>query len=291
MRTELVSIDTDTVPLDGAWHEPEGGATAGAVMLCHGNTMNFYVGAPRFLPPMLTELGYACLAFNRRGHDILSIRDSRAAEGAAFQTTAEGIADNEYAAGWLRGQGFAAPVVIGHSNGGFLGVQHVVNHPETPALVLLSAHAGAATAEKLAAQTGLLGGDRTPELRAHAEAMIADGRGGDLLLLPGWWYVATAESYIDRLTSMPNTVETAPRIECPVLYVRGDREMRDSYPAEDFAAASAGPCDVEIVPDCDHFYKGREDAVIDLVRSWIQKTLNPGAWADMGKRVKIGVQG
>ena len=167
-------------------------------------------------------------------------------------------------------------MVIGHSNGGFLGVQHVANHPETPAMVLLSAHAGAATADRLAAQTGLLGGDRTPELRAQAEAMIADGRGGDLLLLPGWWYVATAESYIDRLTTMPNTVETAPRIDCPVLYVRGDRELRDSYPAEDFAAASGGPCDVEIVPDCDHFYKGREDAIIDLVRSWIQKTLNPG---------------
>jgi hypothetical protein len=56
-------------------------------MLFHGNTMNFYVGAPRFLPPVLTRLGLACLAFNRRGHDILTIRDSRAAEGAAFQLT------------------------------------------------------------------------------------------------------------------------------------------------------------------------------------------------------------
>ncbi|MEK9646536.1 MAG: alpha/beta hydrolase [Alphaproteobacteria bacterium] len=273
MRTELISIDTDTLPLDGAWHEPDGGATAGAVMLCHGNTMNFYVGAPRFLPPALTELGYACLAFNRRGHDILSIRDSRAAEGAAFQTTAEGIADNEYAAGWLREKGFDAPVVIGHSNGGFLGVQHVANHPETPALVLLSAHAGDLTAAALAPRSGLLGGDRTPELRAQAEAMIAEGRGGELMLLPGWWYVATAQSYIDRLTTMPNTVATAPKISCPVLFVRGDREMRDSYPAEDFAAASAGPCDVEIVPDCDHFYKGREDAITEIVVRWLKKTL------------------
>ena len=49
--------------------------------------MNFYVGAPRFLPPALTAMGYACLAFNRRGHDILSIRDSHvAAEGAALSS-------------------------------------------------------------------------------------------------------------------------------------------------------------------------------------------------------------
>jgi hypothetical protein len=29
MRTELVSISTDTLPLDGAFYEPDGGATAG----------------------------------------------------------------------------------------------------------------------------------------------------------------------------------------------------------------------------------------------------------------------
>ena len=54
MRTSLVSIPTDTIPLDGAWYEPEGAAT-GAVLLFHGNTMNFYVGAPRFLPPASIE--------------------------------------------------------------------------------------------------------------------------------------------------------------------------------------------------------------------------------------------
>lgn len=64
MRTELTSIPTDTLPLDGAFYEPDGGATAGGVLLFHGNTMNFYVGAPRFLPPARTALG---LAFNRRG--------------------------------------------------------------------------------------------------------------------------------------------------------------------------------------------------------------------------------
>ncbi|WP_428488887.1 alpha/beta hydrolase [Rhodopila sp.] len=140
MRTELISIPTDTIPLDGALHLPDGGPIVGAVLLFHGNTMNFYVGAPRFLPPTLTAMGYACLAFNRRGHDILSIRDSRNAEGAALQSTQEGIDDNGLAAQWMKHRGFPAPVVIGHSNGGMLAVPHVVAHPETPALILLSAH-------------------------------------------------------------------------------------------------------------------------------------------------------
>jgi len=275
MHTKLVTVETDTAqPLDGAWYEPDGGATAGAVLLFHGNTMNFYVGAPRFLPPALTALGFACLAFNRRGHDILSNRNSRAVEGAAFQTTAEAISDNEIAARWLAAEhGYEAPVLIGHSNGGFLAVQHAAKHPETPAMVLLSAHAGGDVQETLAPTTGLLGGERTEEFRVQAEAMVAEGRGDELLLLPGWWYVLTANSYLDRLSSMPNTVATAPQIKCPTLYVRGDQELRDAYPAEDFAAASGGPCDVEIVENCDHYYNNREDVITDLVTGWLKQTL------------------
>ena len=108
MRAELVSVPTETIPLDGLYYEPEGKA-AGAVLLFHGNTMNFYVGAPRFLPPVLVELGLACLAFNRRGHDILSTRNGRAPEGGAFQLAREGIEDNRRAARWLAARGFAHP--------------------------------------------------------------------------------------------------------------------------------------------------------------------------------------
>ena len=43
MRTELISIATNTLPLDGAFYLPEA-EPCGAVMLFHGNTMNFYVG-------------------------------------------------------------------------------------------------------------------------------------------------------------------------------------------------------------------------------------------------------
>ena len=103
--------------------------------------------------------------------------------------------------------------------------------------------------------------------------MIAEGKGDDLLILPGWWYVATAKSYIDRLTTMPNTVETAPKITCPSLFIRGDKEIPEAYPAEDFAVASSGDCDVEIVKNCDHFYKNKENEIKQIVKNWITKIL------------------
>ncbi len=275
MITTLVTIATDSAPLDGAWYEPEEGATAGAVLLFHGNTMNFYMGAPRFLPPALTRLGYACLAFNRRGHDILGIRDSRAAEGAAFQVYAEAIEDNRIAAQWVAGRGFPDPVVIGHSNGGMLAVRHVADHPRTRALVLLSAHCGGRNMLPLASKAGLLAGDRLEEIEQEARRKVAAGNGKDLILLPGWWYVISAESFLD-LADCPDILELAPRISCPVLYLRGDQEPRDLYPAEAFKARAAGPCDVQIVPQCGHFYAGREAAVSKIVCSWLGDAIKRG---------------
>jgi pimeloyl-ACP methyl ester carboxylesterase len=273
MRTELISIPTDTIPLDGALHLPDGSAATGAVLLFHGNTMNFYVGAPRFLPPALTAMGYACLAFNRRGHDILSIRDSRTAEGAAFQLTREGIEDNRLAAQWMKDRGFPPPVIIGHSNGGMLAVPHVVAHPDTPAMILLSAHGGGRDGVRRSSQAGLMAADRLEEITAQADAMVVAGRGRELLMMPGWWYVITAESLLDRMTAMPDILELAPAVKCPVLYLRGDQESAENYPAEAFQARAGGMCEVDIIPACDHFYRGREQAVIDQVAAWLKKTL------------------
>src|SRR6266850_6436671 len=271
----LVSIPTDSVALEGAWYEPDAAARSGAALLFHGNTMNFYSGAPRFLPPALTELGLACLAFNRRGHDILAIRDSRAAEGAAFQSVSQALEDNRYAAGWVAARGFPQPVVIGHGNGGMLAVRHVADHPLTPALVLLSAHCGGANMVPLASKAGLLAGDRLDEITAQAEALVRAGKGRELMLLPGWWYVTSAASFLD-LANCPDILELAPRVPCPVLYLRGDQEPRDLYPAEEFRRRCAGPCTVEVVLQCDHFYRGREAAVSAIVSRWLVQTLKTG---------------
>ena len=271
MKTELISIPTPTTPLDGLWYQPDSGPSVGAALLFHGNTMNFYTGALRFLPPLLVQLGYSCLAFNRRGHDILSIRDNKdAAEGAAFQTYAEGVEDNRLAAQWVAARGFDAPVVIGHSNGGMLAVSHVLAHPKTPALVLLSAHRGETEAQRNpGGKPTAMTGSRAAEFEATARAMVEAGRGRELMLFPGWWWAASAESYLDRISNMPSVLEQAPQVRCPVLYVRGDQEERHMYPAEDFAARSTGKTDVCIVPDCDHFYRRKEDEVGGIVARWL----------------------
>lgn len=270
MGLELVSIATPTHPLDGLFYEPEGGATRGAAIIFHGNCKNFYAGPSRFLAPPLVAAGYAVLAFNRRGHDVLHTH-GRGFSGGACQLAEEMLEDNARAADWLAERGFPAPVVIGHSNGGMLAVAHVAERPETPALVLLSAHRGGRDVAAMISATGLLGGAHFAELTAQAEEMVRTGDGGRLMLLPGWWHVTTAATFLDFARNLPDMLEHAPSIRCPSLFVRGDKEVQKIYPAEDFAARATGPCTVEIVPNCDHFYTGLEREVSDLVVDWLNK--------------------
>jgi pimeloyl-ACP methyl ester carboxylesterase len=242
------------------------------VLLMHGNTMNFYTGAPRFLPPRLVADGWTCFAFNRRGHDILTTRDSRRPEGGAFQTAAEGLEDNEAAAAFLRERGHARPVVIGHSNGGTLGAAFAASHPgEVTALVLLSAHRGGPDIVARGCAAGHLARDDLESVTRRARALVEAGRGDELMLLPGWWYAISAASFVDRLDNTPDLLQAAETIDCPVLLVVGDAEEDpETYPTEAFSERCPGPCDVVVVDDCDHFYRGREQWVTDLVGNWLR---------------------
>ena len=120
---------------------------------------------------------------------------------------------------------------------------------------------------------GLFAGDRMDELTAQAERLVRAGHGRELMFMPGWWYVISAESFLDRIATVPDTIALAPRIKCPVLAIRGDKEDAERYPAEEFQRHAGGPCAVEIVANCDHFYNGREDVVANIVASWLKKTL------------------
>jgi pimeloyl-ACP methyl ester carboxylesterase len=155
-----------------------------------------------------------------------------------------------------------------------LAVRHVADHPQTPALVLLSAHGGGKDIVHKGARSGLMVGERVEEFAARAREMVGAGRGRELILMPGWWYAIGAASFLDRLSETPDTLELASAVKCPSLFVRGDKEPREQYPAEEFRARSGGPCTVEIVPDCDHFYNGREEAVGTLVAAWLGWTLH-----------------
>jgi alpha/beta superfamily hydrolase len=102
---------------------------------------------------------------------------------------------------------------------------------------------------------------------------VKAGNGKELMFMPGWWYVISAASFLDRIDTVPDTLALAPRIKCPVLALRGDKEDGERYPAEAYGRVAGGPCRVEIISSCDHFYNGRESHVAGVVADWLEQTL------------------
>lgn len=267
---ELVSVPTDTVALDGLWLQAPraSGATA---MLMHGNGANFYSGPVRFLLPSLLGAGITCFTYNRRGHETLTTR-TRQPEGNAYQTAAQAIADNAAARAFVAQRGEPQPIVVGHSNGGLYAARHVADHGAR-ALVLLSAHCGGPEMVVRASALGLMAQDRQAELSAQAQALVDAGRPDDLLLMPGWWYVTSARSFLDMERNVPRLLQAAAQIDCPVLAIRGSLEDADLYPAEQLPALARGRVDVHVVPGADHFYTGHEDEVATVVTDWLVSVL------------------
>ncbi|MDA8284971.1 MAG: alpha/beta fold hydrolase [Actinomycetota bacterium] len=278
MDGQLVSLPTPTVPIDGMWFRSATQPPRATAMLCHGNGANFYSGPVRFLSSHLVPRGIECFSFNRRGHETLTSR-TRVPEGNAYQTAAEAIEDNEIARAHVVQRAGGEPVVIGHSNGGLFAARHVADHPGVRALVLLSAHLGGPEMLRRGSEIGLMAQGRRTEISAEAHRLVESGEPEALLLMPGWWYVVSAATYLDMESdNIPRIVEAAPRIECPVLYLRGELEDPEMYPAENFAAAGHAPVDVRIVSGADHFYSGCEDEVGRMVGDWLDTILGePGA--------------
>jgi pimeloyl-ACP methyl ester carboxylesterase len=270
----FVEIPGTDRPLDGLWYRAPA-PSRGGVVLSHGNTMNLAVGAPRFLPPALVPLGFDCLAYNRRSHDILSTRDSRTPVGGAYQTAQADRDDTAAAAAFVQAEGHPDPIMIGHSNGGMLTAAHATGREDITAVVLLSAHKGGKRIVHDSSAAGHLGGRDIDRVTAHAQQRVDAGRGDELMLLPGWWYAISCASYLDRMENTPDLLEAAAGITCPVLFVVGDQEPPDIYPAREFAEVSPGPCEVAVVDDCDHFYVGRETTVARIVAEWLDGVIPP----------------
>jgi pimeloyl-ACP methyl ester carboxylesterase len=272
MRTELIGFSaSDGFPLDGLVYTPGDGTGERAVLLVHGKVMNFYTGPCRILPPHLIELGWSCLAMNRRGHDLGGIRNGRESYGGAWEKFADGQLDIAGGMAELRRRGFRRIVLAGHSFGGISVAAYAAAHPdEVAALVLCSAGSGGREYLPQVSRRGMLAADRHAEVEALARRLVAEGQGDRIIALPGWWYAISAASWLDLAENVPVTVENARRYPGPILAIRGSLEPEEVYPAEGVAAAAGDRARLSIIPGADHFYNGVEADFIRVVSDWFR---------------------
>lgn len=271
MHTELMTFEaSDGYPLDGLLHTAESGAAERAALIVHGKTMNFYTCLGRILPPHLVKLGWSCLAMNRRGHDLGGIRNGRASYGGAWERFADSQVDIAGGMAELTRRGFRRIVLVGHSFGGIASAAYAADHPDgVAALGLCSAGRGGREYLLQVSRAGELAGERHAEVDAEARRLVAQGRGDQIIALPGWWYAITAASWVDLSENVPVTAERARRYPGPVLALRGSQEPPDSYPAEKVAEACGGRATLVVIPGADHFYNGTQPELARAVCDWL----------------------
>lgn len=277
MQTELISFTTpDGILLDGAYYRPESGGRADtAVLLVHGKSRNFYTGPSRDLVPYLVDRGLTCLAINRRGRDVVyALPGQRKPLGAAWETFADSQRDLDGAVAWLRGRGHTRLGILGHSFGGPISTNWTAEHPDdVVALVLCSPAGGTPDYLPRASRGGWLAGKDHEAMMERARALAAEGRGDELITVPGWWWAIAARSALDLSANVPDLVAVAGRTRCPILALRGTLEPKDNYPIERVAEAAAGRARVEHIQDGDHYYTGQTHVVGPLVADWLAERL------------------
>jgi len=75
-----------------------------------------------------------------------------------------------------------------------------------------------------------------------------------------------------RCANAADLVENAKRITCPALFIRGDQEPTDNYPAELFKESCAGACEVASIPDSDQLYVDAEERVAATMTDRLKRT-------------------
>ena len=268
----------DGTPLDGVFYTGAAGSdrpeARTVVNFLHGRSMNFAVGLPRFAAAGLVAAGYDVVAMNRRSAGIVAIRDRFEAVGDAWTLWSEHRMDVAAVVEHLRGRGYRRIVMVGHSQGGMLAADYAARNPLVAALILAS------PARTFKGVSPMLPEAAQEELVRDAQAMVAEGRGRDLLFFSEFPWILSATAAVDPLTPglVTPLAELAERYVGPLLLLcggAGHDARLVSVARAAFERSASRVKRLEILEGCDHFYVGFEDRVTALIREWLEANVPP----------------
>jgi alpha-beta hydrolase superfamily lysophospholipase len=274
---ELVFIETeDGLPHEGLVIRPAGREPQPVPLLwVHGLTSKFYARSTVQIGRELAGRGYTFVAGNNRGHDFgYPYRPAPDAAprlyGGGWELLSEAARDIN---AWLKftvGLGFRGVALLGHSLGARKVAQYQAERQDPRVLSLAVASPPMANFRP------------RPELQAQAEALVAAGRGQDLLpwgISPAGAGTMSAAAFLDRaqqpwdLFGLEDATPPIARVRCPILafygtdeaWVGGAREL-DVIKQRATGAASVA---THLFPGADHSYTGQHVAVGAVLAGWL----------------------
>lgn len=295
MKVELVEVVTDDQLVHaGALLEAASPVNqvpgVDAVLMMHGNSLNFYHPFFRYFAEQLAAIGCATLRANNRGHDVIhrpvGVRDNVSAlesfhvePAAYFGTACEAFDDcrRDWRA-WLTflwDRGYRRLLLWGHSRGAvktayYLAIEH---DPRVQACILASPPHFSYARWMQSPQADLFAADL-----AEAQWLVDLGQPDGLVHVQvPMDYLTTAGAYLDQYgpAEKYNVMWLIGAIRCPVLAISGTEEVAkrfgfDGLPAGFSQIRQAKPDLTHLsVPGGDHFYTGKQEYVLERVLEWL----------------------
>lgn len=254
VAVELVELRRDDGhPIDALWYPADDPRVA--VLHVHGKGSSVLSGPSRFLPPLLP--GIAHLAVNMRCHDLAYTvgTDDWAVDGGMWEDLSTGHLDLAAGVAHLRERGVEQVVVSGHSSGGFYAADLMPRDAGIAAWVLLSP----LTTNKNPFPLWWPDPEDRDRAAALARAMVAEGRGRDLIPVSGWYQAISAASLVQRLEEPDGVwLESVAHATSPVLMAWGDAEPRHALWDDLFRRFARGADQRLVLAGADHYYRGQE---------------------------------
>ncbi len=293
MKGELCrTVTADGLELQGFLALPDGDAPEAGVLHIHGLAGNFYEN--RFIDNVartIANSGLGFLTVNTRGRDYLSDFICEKPDGTKEYRQIGGIHEIfeecvEDIGAWiayLRSRGMRSIILQGHSHGALKVTYHLYSKadPGVAGLVLLS------PSDDFGCQRSRLG-DKFAEAIGVARAMVAEGRGSDLMPARYFHYPVSACTYLDIFDDgsrlgIFNLSRTDSRdfpelraIRVPVLAIVGSVDEAflgtpEKYLSLIEAELGAAPDFVgEIIQGAPHNYLDFEDEVARHIGKWLR---------------------
>lgn len=249
-----------------------------AVVHLHGNQGSFSVGALRYLPRPLAEVGIPVLTLETRLANASQIFG-----GAVFE---EALVDIAAAVDALARWGFDGVVLSGYSLGANLAARAVAEEWSLPvrgAVLIGTARSLPESSERRMDQLGTQ--PSYADLVARCRAAIADGREEILVVrrlygptleprLSGvyttstWWHSRGPEAtgaWADRHLA---------KASCPVLLVQGTEDTivdpADANALAETVRGGGAEADVAWIEGADHLMGGHHEDLVVAVREWVE---------------------